>query len=150
MNLFPKVAGKNQDKQEIKLIVTDDEAKFDDYISLEHRKSQTAIDLQRSGGAVISERLAKLLNVDIGDSFTISNTNDQEHTVKVADITEMYTGHFMFMNHTCFEKSFSKKYKSNAESGHFERSFHKECQSTGGKIMESDSVKGDSPKYHIN
>ena len=76
------------------------------------------------------------------DSFTISNTNDQEHTVKVADITEMYTGHFMFMNHTCFEKSFSKKYKSNANLVILNDHSTKNARVQAGKFMESDSVKG--------
>lgn len=137
-----KVAGKNHDKQEIKLIVTDNESKFDEYICLKHRKSQTTIDLQRSDGAVISERLAKLLNVDIGDSFTISSANDQEHTVKVTDITEMYTGHFMFMNHTYYEKSFSKKYKPNANLVILNHHSTENARVQAEKFMGSDSVKG--------
>ncbi|MFR1296052.1 MAG: hypothetical protein ACLSBH_11865 [Coprobacillus cateniformis] len=82
-----KVAGKNQDKQEIKLIVTNDEAKFDDYIALEYRKTQKKIDLKRRRELSSQERFAKLLNVEVGDSFTISDSNNREYKLKVADIT---------------------------------------------------------------
>ena len=59
-------------------------------------------------------RFAKLLNVEVGDSFTISDSNSREYKLKVADITEMYTGHYLFMNDSYYEKSFSKEYEPNA------------------------------------
>lgn len=137
-----KVAGKNHDKQEIKLIVTEDETKLEDYITLAHRKTQTKINLKESEGAVISERLAKLLDVEAGDSFTISDSNNQEHTVKVADITEMYTGHFIFMNDSYYEKSFSEEYQSNANLIILKDHSTENARIQASKFMKSSSVKG--------
>lgn len=137
-----KVAGKNQDKQEIKLIVTNDEAKFDDYIALEYRKTQKKIDLKEKEGAVISERFAKLLNVEVGDSFTISDSNSREYKLKVADITEMYTGHYLFMNDSYYEKSFSKEYEPNANLIILKDKSKENARVQASKFMQSDSVKG--------
>lgn len=137
-----KIAGKNQDKQSIKLIVTKDEAEFDDYIALEHRKTQKKIDLKEKDGAVISERFAKLLNVEVGDSFTISDSNNREYKLKVADITEMYTGHFLFMNDSNYEKSFSKEYEPNANLIILKDKSTENARVQASKFMQSDSVKG--------
>ena len=95
------------------MIVTQNEQKFRDYFSLVHREDNTQISLD-DNGVVISERLAKLLDVKAGDSFTITDSNDKEHKVKVASITEMYTGHFMFMNDNYYETAFSDTYQANA------------------------------------
>lgn len=137
-----KVAGKNKDKQAIKLIVTKDEAEFDDYIALEHRKTQKKIDLKKKDGAVISERFAKLLDVEVGDSFTISDSNNREYKLKVADISEMYTGHFLFMNDSYYEKSFSKEYEPNANLIILKDKSTENARVQASKFMQSDSVKG--------
>lgn len=137
-----KVAGKNKDKQAIKLIVTKDEAEFDDYIALEHRKTQKKIDLKKKDGAIISERFAKLLDVEVGDSFTISDSNNCEYKLKVADITEMYTGHFLFMNDSYYEKSFSKEYEPNANLIILKDKSTENARVQASKFMQSDSVKG--------
>ncbi len=137
-----KVAGENHDKQAIKLIVTNNETKFDDYIALKHRNTQTKIDLKDTDGAVISERFAELLDVEIGDSFTISDSNNREYTLKVADITEMYTGHFIFMNDSYYETSFSKNYEPNANLIILKDQSTENARIQASKFMESDSVKG--------
>lgn len=137
-----KVAGKNHDKQEIKLIVTEDEKSFNDYITLQHRKTQEKINLKNKDGAVLSERLAKLLGVEIGDSFTISDSNNREYTLKVADIAEMYTGHFIFMNDSYYEKSFSKNYVPNANLVSLQDRSTKNARMQASKFMKLEGVKG--------
>lgn len=68
-------------------------ALFDDYISLINRKTGENIDLT-DDGVMVSERLATLLNVKVGTSFTYTDSNDKERNVKVSGIFEMYAGHF--------------------------------------------------------
>lgn len=137
-----KVAGKNQDKQSIKLIVSKDEAEFDDYIALEHRKTQKKLDLRETDGAIISERFANLLNVEVGDSITIYDSNNRQYKLKVADITEMYTGHFLFMNDSYYEKSFSKEYEPNANLIILKDKSTENARIQASKFMQSDCVKG--------
>lgn len=137
-----KVAGKNHDKQEIKLLVTEDEESFNDYITLQHRKTQEKINLKNKDGAIVSERLAKLLDVEIGDSFTILDSNNRKHTLKVADITEMYTGHFIFMNDSYYEKSFSKEYTPNANLITLQDGSTENARIQASKFMELEGVKG--------
>ena len=108
-----KTAGKNQDSQSIKLIVPDDAAQLSAYIRLGQRASGKALALT-DDGCVITERLAKLLGLKTGDTLTFLDENKQAHTVTVAGITEMYTGHFIFMDRACYELAFSTRYLANA------------------------------------
>ena len=88
-------------------------AQLSDYIRLGQRASGKTLTLT-DDGCVVTERLAKLLRLKIGDTLTFSDENKQEHTATVAGITERYTGHFIFMDRACYELVFLTRYLANA------------------------------------
>ncbi len=136
-----KVAGKNEDKQEIKLIVPEEAEALADYITLADRSSSKQIELADSG-CVISERLAKLLGVQVGDSFEFTDSQSNPRTVTVAGITEMYTGHFIFMNRTYYETAFSESYVSNANLITLNDRSTESTKEQASRFMELSGVKG--------
>ncbi len=108
-----KNAGNNNDKQSIKLIVSNVPQELEGYIQLRNRKTGIKAELS-SSGCVISERLSTLLKVKEGDSFEVTDSFGKKHTAVVSGICEMYTGHFMFMSSDYYENSFSQDYMPNA------------------------------------
>lgn len=108
-----KVAGTAHDTQSIKLIVPEKNKDFNNYIHLENRKSNNTLSLNNHG-AVISERFAKLLDVQVGDQITIKNSENRSKKIKISGITEMYMGHFIFMNQSYYQETFDETFKSNA------------------------------------
>ncbi len=108
-----KVAGNNQDKQSIKLLVTEDADAFRDYISLVGRTSGKELELS-GDGVILSERLAKLLDAKKGTMITVTDSENHEREMMVSDITEMYTGHFIFMNTEYYRTVFEESYHANA------------------------------------
>lgn len=136
-----KVAGKNNDKQEIKLIVSGNDEEFSDYIYLNNRETKEKLEF-KDDGAIISERLAKLLNVKVGDTITVTDSKEKERQIKVTDICEMYAGHFIFMNSNAYENIYGGEYETNGKlillnDGSIENT---QIQST--KFMDLSSVKG--------
>lgn len=107
------VAGKDNDKQIIKLIVPEKYDEFSGYIELVNRKTKEHLELQ-DNGVIITERLADLLDIKKGDIITIKDSNDNDREMKVTDITEMYMGHFIFMNKEAYEDILNESYKTNA------------------------------------
>lgn len=136
-----KAAGKNNDSQSIKLIVPDKGSNLEDYISLSNRSTGDAIQLT-DDGCVISERLAKLLGVKVGDTFEFLDQFKDERTVKVSAITEMYTGHFIFMNRTYFESVFSQSLDLNAHLITLNDRSVNNANVQASRFMELDGVKG--------
>ena len=136
-----KIAGKNNDKQSIKLIVPENTEEFDKYISIINRKNKENIDL-KNDGVVISERLATILNVKEGDSFTYTDSSDKTREVKVSGICEMYAGHFIFMNKEEYKNIYEKEVKSNAMLILFNDSSIENTQNQSAKFMELSGVKG--------
>ena len=86
---YSVTAGKSKDNQTIKMICSEKTDDFSDYISLDNRKTKKQIYLS-DNGVVISERLAKLLDVSAGDNITLKDSSGKSMDMKIADITEMY------------------------------------------------------------
>lgn len=110
---YSVTAGKSKDNQTIKMISPEETEDFSDYISLDNRKTKKQISLS-DDGVVISERLAKLLDVSAGDNITLKDSSGKSVEMKIADITEMYTGHFVFTSPEYYEKFSSQEFSANA------------------------------------
>ncbi|TGY40744.1 ABC transporter permease [Clostridium sartagoforme] len=136
-----KVAGKNNDRQDIKLIVSEDANDFNSYISLKNRKSNEKLELT-DDGAVISERLAELLGVKVGDTFTFTDNYDNERSVVVSNICEMYAGHFIFMNAEAYENVYDTSFNSNANLVMLKNSSIDNTKIESSKFVELSAVEG--------
>lgn len=136
-----KVAGSTKDKQTIKLIVPEDSDTFNEYIELVNRKTNDELTL-KDDGAIVSERLAKLLRVSKGDKITINDSDNNEITIKINDITEMYMGHFIFMNANAFEETFNKDYSANANLVTLTTSNKENTEIQATEFMKLSGVKG--------
>ena len=110
-----KIAGTNKDTQEISTLVFNDrdEKLIDSYVSLHDRDRNKTLKLSNEG-AIISEKMAKLLNLKVGDTITVQNSQDESVKIKIAGITEMYMGHFLFMNASYYQKAFGTPSVNNA------------------------------------
>ena len=135
-----KQAGDKDNNQEIKLIVPNKGENLDDYIKLINRKTEKKISLDNDG-VVISEKLADLLNVKAGDTIKLYDANDNEISVKVSDITEMYMGHFAFMNEKAYTKVFGKEFVANANLVNIKNDSNKNVDKIAREFMEIPSIK---------
>ena len=135
-----KVAGKKNDNQEINLVVVDED-NYNDFIYLRNRKTKEKIEMDNDG-VVISERLATLLDVKIGDEIIYKDSEDIERKVKVSNICEMYAGHFMFMNKYEYEKVYDKEYNSNAYMISLKDKTTTNTENISSKFMKLSGVKG--------
>ena len=101
--------------QEISTIVFNDhdEKIINSYVSLRDRAHNKTLKLSNDG-AIISEKMAKLLNLKVGDTITVQNSQEESVKIKIAGITEMYMGHFLFMNASYYQKAFGTPSVNNA------------------------------------
>lgn len=136
-----KTAGKSGDTQDITLIAPKSDHKLDQYLYLNDRRSKKKITLT-NGGVVVSERLASLLNVNKGDYITLTDKDNHRRRMKIANITEMYMGHFVLMNSNQYEKIFAKKYSTNAHLVNLKNSSNKNTKKVAADFMKLNGVAG--------
>lgn len=135
-----KKAGKFGDKQEINLLASDRKDEVNKFVDLRNRKSKQKIKLNDEG-AVISERLADILNIKVGDDVVLLDANEVERKVKVSAITEMYAGHFVFMSDKYYKDVFARDYKPNADVISLVDSSLENTNKIGSKFMDKTCVK---------
>ena len=134
-------ADEQHDKQTITLLVTDDAYNFGDYLTLRSRVGHTSQVLS-DRGAIISERMAAMLNVKVGDTVTVTDEEGVSRSVRVDGISEMYIGHFMVMTSGEYEHTFSKDYQSNAYLVRLKDTSIENAERQGAEFMTVDGVKG--------
>ncbi|MFD3286357.1 FtsX-like permease family protein [Lactobacillus johnsonii] len=133
-NVSKKIAGTNQD---LSIIVPEKSSQISKYISLRNRSSGQKINLN-SRGIVISEKLAKLLNLSIGDELSLVTTNGKKVKLPIGNICEMYMGHYVLMNSNVYQKYFNKKVNSNAQL--IELNNKKQTNSFANSLMKTGAV----------
>lgn len=136
-----KVAGSNKDTQEIKLIAPQNTNDFSDYIRLDNRKSGKTLSLP-DNGVIISERLASLLDVEIGDMITLQDSNHVDRDMEIIEITEMYMGHFVFTSKVGYETIFNTNFRSNAYLVNLKDNSNKNTKQQAAKFVNLDGVAG--------
>lgn len=135
-----KTSGKEHDKQSITLLVTDDAYNFGNYLTLRSRvgrKPQVLTDR----GAIISERMAAMLDAKVGDTITVTDSSGVNRQVRVDGISEMYIGHFMVMSSGEYEHVFHKEYQSNAYMVKLEDNSIENAEKQGARFMTVDGVR---------
>lgn len=141
--MLSKEAGTNNDRQDITtLVVKDkDQETLQHYIKLNNRETGQKLELTDKG-IIISEKLADLAGVSVGDELTVQNSQDKDIKLKVAGISEMYMGHFIFMNETTYRNAFGKEASQNATILTLKNHSDKNVEQTASQFMELDGVKG--------
>lgn len=89
-------------------IVPEDLAKFPSFVELKNRSTNEQLTLSNNG-VIITEKLAELLGLDVGDSITIkaSENDSNPKKVTVSGITENYVLHYVYMSPELYEKTFN-------------------------------------------
>jgi putative ABC transport system permease protein len=87
------------------LIVPEDISNLKDFITLRVRTTHKNVILS-DDGVILTEKLAKMLSVNIGDTIYIKNGATQRLSVKVTGICENYLLHYIYMSPTLYKKLF--------------------------------------------
>lgn len=77
------------------------------YIVLRDKDTKETIPLT-SNGAVINEKLAELLDVQVGDNIQIDPGDGSTLDVKVSALTENYAGNYIYMNDEYYQDVFGE------------------------------------------
>ena len=86
--------------QDAYVVVPEHADKFGEFISLTNRKTGEKYNL-KNNQCLITEKLAKLLNVNKGDSITL-NINDAEFKVNVNGVVENYAYHYVYLSNDLY------------------------------------------------
>ncbi|MEA5004352.1 MAG: FtsX-like permease family protein [Christensenella sp.] len=88
--------------------VPDEPAEMGNYINLRTREEKQPLALGNDG-AIINEKLSKLLKLKVGDTFDIKDADGNEAQAKVSGITENYAMNYVYMTPDYYAQLFGSK-----------------------------------------
>lgn len=126
-----KYAGK-AGVQTVTIIVTDKDD-LEPFVHLEKNGEKLSL----SGGVILTDKLAQLAGVSVGDNFTIDGK-----TFKVGAITEHYVGHFVYMNQATYEEIYGQAPKMNTYLVQLKDKSEGNTERVAGEFMDQVAVSG--------
>ena len=98
---------------DVYLMVPKDLSAFGDFVDLHERVSHKATPLQEDG-IVVTEKLAKTLGIQAGDSITLQNEDEEKASFTVTGVCEHYVSNYVYMSASTYEAGFKKAPSYNA------------------------------------
>ena len=126
-----KYAGK-AGVQTVTIMVTDKDD-LGPFVHLEKNGEKLSL----SGGVILTDKLAQLAGVSVGDNFTIDGK-----TFKVGAITEHYVGHFVYMNQATYEEIYGQAPKMNTYLVQLKDKSEGNTERVAGEFMDQVAVSG--------
>lgn len=125
--------------QSLYLTVPEDGADLDTFFSFHSRTSDDVYSLEKSG-VIITEKVADMLNVSVGDSITIEDEDKGEKEVQIQAICENYLGHYLYMSEAVYEELYQAKPRYNCIMYKVKDGKDSEIAGIGEQLLKFDSV----------
>ena len=101
------------EEQEVTMITPDDFNSISKSISLIDLKTNNIIDNISDNSCIISEKTAKLLDIDVGDKISLLDNGNNKYDIKVSYIIKNYINQYLYINKNTYNNLF-KDYKINS------------------------------------
>lgn len=93
-------------KKDVYLLVPSESSHLSKFIKLQNRSSKEELPL-KAEGCIITEKISKLLDVQVGDAMNINLNNGTEFITTITGITENYTLNYIYMSKESYAKEVS-------------------------------------------
>lgn len=114
---------------DVYLMVLSNPENSDQFLSLRSKINEENTNFPRDG-VVITEKMAQLLQAEVGDFIKIRNSQNELFLLPVADVVENYTLHYIYLSPESYEKIFEKPVSYNSMMANLEEGTDKEALST--------------------
>lgn len=100
-------AGSDKKEKSVSMIIPESTEKMKDFIVLRERTTGREVPFSEDG-VILTEKLAKQLQVQVGDEIYIKNDEGKRVDVKVRGITENYVSHYVYMPSSIYKKVYNQ------------------------------------------
>ncbi len=95
----------------VNMFITDNDKSLANVVNLVDCQSQKILSLPEDG-VIITDKLADLENLAIGEKITLTDIDNHSYTFKISGIVNNYIGHYIYLSKSLFDK-FNENYSPN-------------------------------------
>ncbi len=116
LNIYMKnmTIGIKDMEEEAYVFVPKEEEKFKNFVVLQDRRTKEEYALDEEG-AVLTEKMARTLGVEAGDSIYIQDEKFGEKEIQITAVCENYMGHYLYLTKGAYAKLFGEEPKYNTK-----------------------------------
>ncbi len=90
-------AAEGVNTQDVMMYVPENPDHMNDYIRLRDAKDEETVHELDSSGAYVTQKIADLFDLEVGDAFEVTGSEEETVAVTVAEIVQNYMGHYLYM-----------------------------------------------------
>ncbi len=127
-------------KKSLYLMVPSDDEKIEDFLSFHSRTNQDEVYSLKKDEVILTEKMASLLNVKVGDELTIEDEDRGDQTVTVGAICENYMSHYLYLSPEKYEELYGAEAEYNTVIYSVKDGRDDQIEKIGTKLLTMDGV----------
>lgn len=127
-------------KKTLYLMVPSDDEKIEDFLSFHSRTNKNEVYSLKKDEVILTEKMASLLNVKVGDQLTIEDEDRGDQTVTIGAICENYMSHYLYLSPEKYEELYGKPVEYNTIIYSVKDGKDDQIEKTGTKLLAMDGV----------
>lgn len=128
------------DKKTLYLMVPSDDEKIEDFLSFHSRTNKDEVYSLKKDEVILTEKMASLLNVKVGDQLTIEDKDRGDQTVTIGAICENYMSHYLYLSPEKYEELYGKPIEYNTIIYSVKDGKDDQIEKIGTKLLAMDGV----------
>ena len=127
-------------KKTLYLMVPSDDEKIEDFLSFHSRTNKDEVYSLKKDEVILTEKMASLLNVKVGDKLTIEDEDRGDQTVTVGAICENYMSHYLYLSPEKYEELYGVPAEYNTIIYSVKDGKDDQIEKIGTKLLSMDGV----------
>ena len=127
-------------KKTLYLMVPSDNEKIEDFLSFHSRTNKDEVYSLKKDEVILTEKMASLLNVKVGDELTIEDEDRGDKTVTVGAICENYMSHYLYLSPEKYEELYGVPAEYNTIIYSVKDGKDDQIEKIGTKLLSMDGV----------
>lgn len=127
-------------KKTLYLMVPSDNEKIEDFLSFHSRTNKDEVYSLKKDEVILTEKMASLLNVKVGDELTIEDEDRGDQTVTVGAICENYMSHYLYLSPEKYEELYGVPAEYNTIIYSVKDGNDDQIEKIGTKLLSMDGV----------
>ena len=127
-------------KKTLYLMVPSDDEKIEDFLSFHSRTNKDEVYSLKKDEVILTEKIASLLNVKVGDQLTIEDKDRGDQTVTIGAICENYMSHYLYLSPKKYEELYGKPIEYNTIIYSVKDGKDDQIEKIGTKLLAMDGV----------
>ena len=127
-------------KKTLYLMVPSDNEKIENFLSFHSRTNKDEVYSLKKDEVILTEKMASLLNVKVGDELTIEDEDRGDQTVTVGAICENYMSHYLYLSPEKYEELYGVPAEYNTIIYSVKDGKDDQIEKIGTKLLSMDGV----------